>query len=132
MRILIMGCSRVGALVATALWKEGHGVVVLDPNAESLRLLPEELQESAIVADGTIEDELRRAGIEDADAFVAVTGGDTANALAAQMAKHVFQIDKVVCRINDPAHYEMYTELGLDAVSPTQLISDLILQAVHR
>ena len=132
MKILIMGCSRVGALVATALWKEGHQVVVLDPNAESLRRLPEELQENALVGDGTIEDELRRAGIESTDAFVAVSGGDSANALAAQMAKHVFHIDKVVCRINDPAHYEMYSELGLDVVSPTQLISDLIISAVHR
>ena len=132
MRILIMGCSRVGALVATALWMEGHQVVVLDPDAESLRRLPEELQENAIVGDGTIEDELRRAGVESTDAFVAVSGGDSSNALAAQMAKHVFQVDKVVCRINDPAHYEMYTDLGLEAVSPTRLISDMILQAVHR
>jgi len=127
-----MGCSRVGAVVATALWEEGHEVVVLDPNAESLRRLPEELQESAIVGDGTLEDDLRKAGVEDTDAFVAVSGRDTANALAAQMAKHVFLVNNVVCRINDPARYEMYTELGLDAVSPTQLISNLILRAVHR
>ena len=72
-----MGCGRVGAMIATALWEEGHQVVVLDTNAESLRRLPEELQQEAIVGDGTLEEDLRRGGIEATDAFVAVSSGDT-------------------------------------------------------
>ena len=126
-----MGCGRVGAIIATALWEEGHQVVVLDTNAESLRRLPEELQQEAIVGDGTLEEDLRKGGIENADAFVAVSTGDTANILAAQMAKHVFQVTKVICRIDDTARYEIYTEMGLKAVSSTRMISDLISQAVH-
>lgn len=126
-----MGCGRVGALVATALWEEGHQVVVLDANHESLRRLPEDLQQEAIVGDGTLEEDLRKGGIENTDAFVAVSTGDTANVLAAQMAKHVFQVNKVICRIDDTARYEIYTELGLRAVSSTQLLSNLILQTVH-
>ena len=131
MRILVMGCGRVGALVATALWKEGHQVVVLDANPESLRRLPEDLQQEAIVGDGTLEEDLRKGGIENTDAFVAVSTGDTANILAAQMAEHVFRVNKVICRIDDTARYEIYTELGLRAVSSTQLLSNLILQTVH-
>jgi len=126
-----MGCGRVGALVATALWKEGHQVVVLDANPESLRRLPEDLQQEAIVGDGTLEEDLRKGGIENIDAFVAVSTGDTANILAAQMAEHVFRVNKVICRIDDTARYEIYTELGLRAVSSTQLLSNLILQTVH-
>ena len=126
-----MGCGRVGALVATALWKEGHQVVVLDANPESLRRLPEDLQQEAIVGDGTLEEDLRKGGIENTDAFVAVSTGDTANILAAQMAEHVFRVNKVICRIDDTARYEIYTELGLRAVSSTQLLSNLILQTVH-
>ncbi|MFH1559865.1 MAG: NAD-binding protein [Chloroflexota bacterium] len=131
MRVLVMGCGRVGAMVAIALWEEGHQVVVLDADAESLRRLPEELQQKAIVGDGTLEEDLRKGGIEGTDAFVAVSMRDTANILAAQMAKHVFQITKVICRIDDTARHKIYTELGLKAVSSTQLISDLILEAVH-
>lgn len=126
-----MGCGRVGSTIATALWKEGHQVVVLDANPESLRRLPTELQKEAIVGDGTLEEHLRNGGIENTDAFVAVSTGDTANILAGQMAKHVFQVPKVVCRIDDTARYEIYTELGLTAVSSTQMVSDLISQAVY-
>jgi trk system potassium uptake protein TrkA len=126
-----MGCGRVGTMIATVLWEEGNHVIVLDANPESLRRLPEELQKEAMVGDGSLEEDLRRGGIEISDAFVAVSTGDTTNVLAAQMAKHVFQVGKVVCRIDDPACFEMYKELGLNAVSSTQLISNLILQAVH-
>jgi trk system potassium uptake protein TrkA len=118
-------------MIATVLWEEGNHVIVLDANPESLRRLPEELQKEAMVGDGSLEEDLRRGGIEISDAFVAVSTGDTTNVLAAQMAKHVFQVGKVVCRIDDPACFEMYKELGLNAVSSTQLISNLILQAVH-
>ena len=132
MKVLIMGCGRVGAIVASTLWREGHSVVVLDANAQNLRRLPPELQDQAIVGDGALEEDLRRAGVEEADAFLGTSVRDTANALAAQMAKHVFGVEKVVCHINDPARYEMYRELGLEAVSPTQLVADMILEAVHR
>jgi trk system potassium uptake protein TrkA len=132
MKVLVMGCGRVGAVVARALWEEGHKVAVLDANAESLRRLPQELQERATVGDGTLEEDLRKAGIADTDAFIAVASRDTANALAAQMAKHVFQVQRVVCRLDDPARYELYTELGLEAVSTTQLVSDMILDTVRR
>lgn len=125
-----MGCGRVGAMVATALWQEGHQVIVLDANAESMRHLPEELQLEALVGDGTQEEDLKKGGIEGTDAFVAVSTEDTANILAAQMAKHVFRVPRVICRIDDPARYEIYTELGLKAVSSTRLVSDLILKAV--
>ena len=126
-----MGCGRVGAMVAKALWEEGHQVVVLDANAESMRRLPEELQLEAIVGDGTQEEDLKKGGIEGIDAFVAVSTEDTANILAAQMAKHVFRVPMVICRIDDPARHEIYTELGLKAVSSTRLVSDMILKAVH-
>jgi len=126
-----MGCGRVGAMVARTLWEEGHQVVVLDADPESLRHLPEELQQEAIVGDGTLEEDLRNGDIENTDAFVAVSTGDTANILAAQMARHVFQVNNVICRIDDTARYKIYTELGLKAVSSTQLLSNLILQAVH-
>lgn len=131
MRVIVMGCGRVGARVASALAREGHEVTIFDVNPESFRRLPEHPNLTALVADGRQQDDLRRVGLEGADAFVAASSRDTANALAAQVAHHLFHIPKVVCRIYDPARQELYTSLGLTALSPTNLISDMILKAVR-
>lgn len=131
MYVLVMGSGEIGALVATALWQEGHLVSVIDTSPENLRRLPRGLQEDAILGDGVQEEDLRRAGVEDTDAFVAVSSEDTDNIFAAQMAKHVFQVGRVVCRIDDPARCQLYSELGLDAVSGTEAVSGLILRAVN-
>ena len=125
-----MGCGGVGTLVAETLSQVGHDVVVLDSNPESFRRLSEDLKRKAIVGDGTQREDLTAAGIDEAEVFVAVSSSDTANALASQMAKHVYQVDKVICRINDPANYAMYTDLGVDAVSATQVVSHLIVEKV--
>jgi len=83
------------------------------------------------VGDGTDEDSLKRAGIEEADAFVAVTQGDNRNVMATQIAKHIFNVPKVVCRIYDPLREEMYHALGLETISPTtvgaRLLRDVIV-----
>ena len=125
-----MGCGGVGKLVANTLWRAGNEVFILDTNPESFRYLSEDLKRRAVVGDGTRRDDLVAGGIEDADVFVAVSSSDSANAMASQMAKHTFHVDKVVCRINDPASYAMYIELGLDAVSATQEVSYLIVGKV--
>ena len=131
MRVLVMGCGEIGLMVASALWQEGHQVTVMDAAVGNLRRLPKELQLDAILGDGTQEAELRRAGIESRDAFVALSSEDTDNIFAAQMARHVFHLERVVCRIDDTARCEVYSELGLNAVSTVELTSNLILQAVY-
>ena len=97
----------------------------------SFRRLPSTFQGAAVVGDGTDEDSLKRAGIEEADAFVAVTQGDNRNVMAAQIAKHIFNVPKVVCRIYDPLREEMYHTLGMETISPTtvgaRLLRDVIV-----
>ena len=131
MNVVIMGCGRVGAQLAAMLSEAGHKVTVLDREPYSFRRLPANFQGEALVADGTDEDNLRRAGIEEADAFVAVTQGDNRNVMAAQIAKHVFNVPKVVCRIYDPLREELYHTLGLETISPTtvgaKLLHDVIV-----
>ena len=132
MKIIIMGCGRVGAQLAKTLDAEGHRVTVIDVDPYSFRRLPENFRGEALGGDGTDENFLRRMGIEDADAFVAVTQGDNRNVMAAQIAKHVFNVPKVACRIYDPLREEMYSKLGLETISPTiigaQLLRDVILR----
>lgn len=127
-----MGCGRTGGMIARALAEEGHTVTVLDTDEENFRRLPEGLGITALIGDGILEEDLRRAGVENADVFVAVEESDTRNALAAQKARHLFNIPKVVCHIDDPLRQEMYSDLGLVAISPATVVSELILKAIHR
>lgn len=132
MRVLIMGCGRVGATIAQAMAEEGHSVTVVDTDPESFRRLPQVENIEALEGDGTLEEDLRRAGITDADVFVAVAQRDTRNALAGQLAHHIFNIPRVVFRINDPTRQEMYQSLGLEAVCSTRVTSEQIMEAIHR
>jgi trk system potassium uptake protein TrkA len=126
MKVVIMGCGRVGAQLAALLDIEGHEVTVLDVNSGSFRRLIPTFKGTALLGDGTDEDSLRKAGIEEADAFIAVTQGDNRNIMAAQIAKYIFNVPKVICRIYDPLREELYQTLGLDAVSPTTVLAQLL------
>jgi trk system potassium uptake protein TrkA len=126
MKVVIMGCGRVGAQLAALLDSEGHQVTVLDVNSGSFRRLLPTFKGTALLGDGTDEDSLRKAEIEEADAFVAVTQGDNRNVMAAQIAKHIFNVPKVLCRIYDPLREELYQTLGLDAISPTMVVAQLL------
>ena len=130
--VLIVGCGRLGAMVAASLVDRGDQVTIIDIDAENFRRLAEQPGLSMIVADGTSNEDLRRAGVESADVFISLTAQDTVNALAAQAAQVTFGVSKVVCRINDPVRREMYERLGLRTVSPSQVMTDLVLEALER
>jgi len=133
MKVIIMGCGRVGAHLAVALDREGHDVTILDTSSEAFsRRLPSDFQGRALVGNGIDIDALRRAGIADADGFVAVTQGDNRNVMAAQIAQHVFNVPRVVCRIYDPIREEIYHTLGIETISPTKVGAQLLKEALQR
>ena len=126
-----MGCGRVGAALATLLSRDGHDVTVLDINPGAFSRLPSDFGGRRMNGNGIDQDVLRRAGIEEADAFVAVTQGDNRNIMSAQIAKHIFGVPRVVCRIYDPIREEIYHALGLRTISPTTVGAELLRQAVE-
>ena len=129
MKIVIMGCGRVGSQLATKLDEENHDVTILDLNTYQFqRFLPETFGGRKITGNGVDQDVLTRAGIEEADAFVALTQGDNRNITASQIAKHIFNVSRVVCRIKDPIREEMYNDLGLRTVSPTSIGTKMVLE----
>jgi trk system potassium uptake protein TrkA len=130
MNIVIMGCGRVSARLASILDEQGHNVTVIDREDYSLRRLNANFRGTALVGDGTDEDTLIKAGIEQAEVFVAVTQGDNRNVLAAQIAKHIFKVPKVVCRIYDPLREEMYHSLGLETMSPTTVGAEILREMI--
>ncbi len=132
MKIIIMGCGRVGSELATTFDQEGHDVTILDVNSfQFTRFLPETFRGRQITGNGIDQDVLRKAGCESADAFIAVTSGDNRNVTASQIAKHIFGVRRVVCRIYDPIREQMYNRLGLRTISPTRVGARLIREALE-
>jgi trk system potassium uptake protein TrkA len=130
MYILIMGCGRLGAQLATMLETEAHEVAILDVDKFAFDHLPPSFKGRKILGDGTDQDTLRRAGAERADAFIAATRGDNRNALAAQVAQHVFKIQKVGSVIFDPIREEVYHGLGLRTINPTKVEARLLFDSI--
>lgn len=129
MRVVIMGCGRVGSQLATKLDEDKHDVTILDMNAYQFqRFLPETFGGKRMTGNGVDQDVLVKAGIKEADAFIALTQGDNRNITASQVAKHIFNVPKVICRIKDPIREEMYNELGLRTISPTRIGTKMALE----
>ena len=131
MKTVIMGCGRVGARLAGLLDADGHSVTILDTDTYSFRRLPPTFKGNALVGNGLDQEVLKRAGIEEADAFVATTQGDNRNIMAAQIAKHIFNVPKVISRIYDPLRQELYSTLGLETVSPTTIFAQIIREKLE-
>ena len=127
-----MGCGRVGARLATLLDIEGHSVTILDTDTYSFRRLLPEFSGTALVGSGVDQEDLKQAGIEEADAFVAVTQGDNRNVMAAQIAKHIYNVPNVVCRIYDPLRRELYNTMGIEAFSPTTIFAQMLKEKLER
>lgn len=132
MKVVVMGCGRVGARIASILDHNRHQVTVIDTDSRAFRRLPANFAGDTIIGTGIDEDVLRSAGIEEAGAFIAVTNGDNRNIMAAQVARLVFEVPEVVCRIYDPVREDTYRRLGLTTVCPTTTVSAIILDHVMR
>ncbi len=131
MKVVIMGCGRVGAQLAELLDTDGHEVTILDIDAFSFKRLSSTFGGTALIGNGIDQEALKRAGIEEADVFVAVTQGDNRNIMAAQIAKHIFNVPRVICRIYDPLRKEIYEMLGIEALSPTVVFAQLLREKIE-
>lgn len=131
MKIVILGCGRVGSTIAATMTREGHDVTIIDQNPDSFRRLATDYTGKTLVGNGLDEDVLRKADLEHADGFLAVTNGDNRNIMSAQLAKVKFKVPKVVARIYDPIRSAAYAGLGIETLCTTcvgsGLLHDIIL-----
>ena len=126
MKIVIVGCGRVGAAAAETWDAAGHDVIVLDIETRAFERLSSSFRGAAIRGDGTDEDVLRRAGAEGADILLALTEGDNRNVMSAQVATEALSIGRVVAKINDPLRAAAYAELGIGTLCRTVLLIDAL------
>jgi trk system potassium uptake protein TrkA len=131
MRILIIGCGRVGAGLATTLITRGHSVTVVDKDPLAFEKLGEKFKGQTIPGIGFDREVLLKAGIERADGLAAVTASDETNVVAARIARDIFHVPRVVARLYDVRQAEIYKRLGLQTIAPTgwgiNRIADLLL-----
>jgi trk system potassium uptake protein len=122
-KAVIVGCGRVGSVLADALDRAGHDVVVIDLSTSAFDRLPGSFGGEAVRGDGTDEDTLRRAGAESADLFMALTEGDNRNVMAAQLAVEALGARRVIAKINDPLRAAAYADLGINTLCRTNLMA---------
>jgi trk system potassium uptake protein TrkA len=125
-KVVIVGCGRVGAELAEMFESGGYDVVILDQSTRAFDRLPDGFRGSAVRGDGTDEDTLRRAGADEADVFIAMTEGDNRNVMAAQLASEVLGARKVIAKINDPLRAKAYASLGIATLCRTSLMRDAV------
>lgn len=130
MRIIIVGSGRLGSELANSLWLDKHDITVIDRNPNAFRRLAKTFTGERVVGHAMDQQTLKTAKIEEADAFVAVTGDDNVNIISARIAREIFYVPRVVSRIFDPVRANIYERLGVATVSTTtwavNKIEDLI------
>jgi trk system potassium uptake protein TrkA len=126
MKIVIVGCGRVGSTLAESLDADGHEVIIFDVKTAAFDRLPETFKGAAVRGDGTDEEVLRRNGAEDADIFLSLTEGDNRNIMSAQVAMENLRIPQVIAKINDPVRAAAYAELGVVTLCRTNLMVDSV------
>lgn len=129
MKSIVLGCGRMGSLLAYKLQSEGHEVTVIDKDAQVLNRL-EDFKGKALLGDGSDIDVLSAAGASTADMFAATTGKDNTNLMTAQIARAIFGIKKVTCLVYCPRRASIYRDLGLDTISITEIGSRLLLDSL--
>lgn len=118
MKILIVGCGRLGAGLAQALSLRSHQVTIIDKDAVAFDRLPPSFGGQKVAGDGLDRDVLLRAGVERADGLAAVTGSDEVNVVVARLAREIFKVPRMVARLDDPRKAEIYRRLGLQTIAP--------------
>ena len=114
---VIMGCGRVGAELTIELAKAGHTVSIVDKRKEAFDRLPPGFDARTIVGTGFDREVLEKAGIKEADAFIAVSNGDNSNIVSARVAREYYKVPKVIARIYDPRRADIYERLDIPTIA---------------
>jgi trk system potassium uptake protein len=130
MKIIVMGCGRVGSQVSLLLARHGHDVTVIDHDDNALARLGQDFTGRVVRGLGFDRNVLIEAGVETAEGFIAASSSDNANIVAARTARNIFRVPRVVARLYDPVRAEVYQRLGLSTISSTQWGAERIVEVI--
>jgi trk system potassium uptake protein len=132
MRVILVGCGRVGSELTVQLGRAGHEVTIIDKRPSAFERLPPGFNGRKVVGLGFDRDILEEAGIKDADGFVAVTNGDNSNIVSARVAREYYHVPIVIARIYDPRRAEIYEKLNIPTVATTTWgVKQIMLMLTH-
>jgi trk system potassium uptake protein TrkA len=125
--VIVVGCGRLGAYLASQLSQDGHSVVVVDVDESSFASLTAGFSGFRLEGDATELAVLRQAKTDKADRLIAVTPHDNVNLAVAQIGKTIFQVPRVVARVSDPQREAIFRDLGIHTVCPLSLAASQLL-----
>jgi len=128
--IVIVGCGRLGSILADRLSREGHSLVVIDLDGSTFDSLSADFSGFRVEGDATQMAVLKEAKLKKADVFIATTRDDSVNLMAAQVARKIFNVPQVLARVFDPRREQVYTKLGIETICPTSVGAEMFLRAV--
>lgn len=128
--VVIVGCGRLGSILANGLSRAGHAVVVIDQDATTFDDLSSDFSGFRVEGDATEMAVLKEAKLQRADVFIATTHEDNVNLMAAQLARKIFDVPHVLARVFDPRREEVYAQLGIETICPTSVGAEMFLLAV--
>ena len=126
--MVIMGCGRVGSMLARSLVDLGHSVGIIDQDPKAFRRLGPDFDETTVTGNGFDREVLAEAGIGRADAFASVSSGDNSNIIAARVAREHYGVRNVIARIYDPQRATVYERLGIPTVATVRWTADRLLR----
>jgi trk system potassium uptake protein TrkA len=129
--VIIVGCGRLGSILANRLSRQGSSVVVIDRDEAAFDKLSSGFGGFRVTGDAAELEVLRQAKIDKADCLLAATPHDNLNLMVAQVAKTIFGVPKVLARLFDPSREEMYRQFGIETICPTDLSADAFLSALQ-
>ena len=132
MKLVVIGCGRVGSAVARDLAEEGWDVTAVDEQEEALARLGPRWSGGFVVGHGMDAEILRKAGVPEADAVVVATSGDNTNLVIGQVVQKRWDVPSVVVRVLDPARAEFYAARGIRTICPTQTAIKALAETVRK
>ncbi|MFH1259863.1 MAG: NAD-binding protein [Elusimicrobiota bacterium] len=130
MKIIILGCGKIGRKLALILSQEENEITIIDRNSDSFRKLAKSFKGTTVLGSGVNREVLKRAGINRADYFIAVTEKDNTNIMTAEIAKDVFKVANILALVKDPVRAGAYQELDLNTLCPTEIIVKMIAASI--
>ncbi len=130
--VVVIGCGRLGSLVANRLSFRDHHVTVVDQRSGAFDALAPEYSGFRLEGDATEFATLREADIGQADVLIIATENDNINLMVGQVARKIFNVQRVIARVSEPRREEVFSELGIETICPAVLVGDEIVESLHR
>jgi trk system potassium uptake protein len=122
MKIVILGCGRLGSRTALKMSKDpANSVIVVDKSPDAFNFLGKDFPGKVMEGDGASMETYVGVMAEKPDLFMALTANDNTNIMAAEIAKQKYEVQKAIARVSDPVRAKAFEELGIETFCPTVL-----------